>query len=269
MRQKIVGLVLAAVTLGLGMSESSAAVIVQGDIIRFDRVGASGNGNGGEFSVYKKIGPGDWELVLRTFCIERNETLQANGSTEYIVGAISDRAVRGGEDRGAYANGDPIDLETDFLYANFRNLTLDSFDLPGADYSYNSDFWANALQDAIWYLEGELNSISTAAQKLVNLAEDAVSNGYQAQGVLAINLFAGNTPSYLLDGFDPYDGSTYKYQKNGKNLKDYHQQDVLYFVRTPPPSTQIPEPATLGIWTLLGALGWAGRRRAARKNARN
>jgi hypothetical protein len=67
--------------------------------------------------------------------------------------SISDRAING----GVGPVGDPIAFETAWLYTQFINHTL-------FGYTYGDNSSANALQDAIWYFEGEGGSYNAFAQ---------------------------------------------------------------------------------------------------------
>ena len=57
--------------------------------------------------------------------------------------------------------GDPISKQTAWLYDQYFNDQLDSFDLNGDtlanDYQYTDDAWATALQSVFWKLEEEGN----------------------------------------------------------------------------------------------------------------
>jgi hypothetical protein len=79
-----------------------------------------------------------------TFCVERNEYFYAN--SEYVA-TVSDVAELNGQDasRGyeAAVQGDPLSDQTAFLYTMY--MSGDAF--------YRQD--ATAMQNAIWYLEGE------------------------------------------------------------------------------------------------------------------
>ena len=121
-----------------------------GDVIRlYDGPGTTG---GGEFKVYKGN-----DYLFDTFCLERNEYFSYGQAL--TVAGISDRAIYG----GVGEVGDPLDPKTAYLYTQFRAGTLSGY--TGDDAS------ANALQLAIWFIEGEWNtSLSGLALDFYNLA---------------------------------------------------------------------------------------------------
>lgn len=123
----------------------NAYPISAGDTVYFSR--GTGSGSGGEFNVYKFAGP----ILYQTFCLEKAEYL--NFGSPFYVNSISDRAING----GVGPVGDPIAFETAWLYTQFINHTL-------FGYTYGDNSSANALQDAIWYFEGEGGSYNAFAQ---------------------------------------------------------------------------------------------------------
>lgn len=136
--------------------------------------GDAGSGSGGQFKIDQATdfaglfdSTGD---SFQTFCVERNETISLGGTYEF---EISTSAINGGV---GGPSPDPLGSETAYLYTQFREGLLDGI---VAGYSYNDDASANALQDAIWYLEEELalGSLGALALDLVDAANDAVTSG--------------------------------------------------------------------------------------------
>ncbi len=121
---------------------------------------------------------------FQTFCLEANEYIQ-QGYTYNV--ALSDSAVLGGITGGP---SDPISVGTAWLYSQFATGTL-----AGYDYGAGRTTSAAALQNAIWWLEGEggaKNSFVLAAETALGLNDttvkyDAGTNNY---GVYALNLTA-------------------------------------------------------------------------------
>ena len=132
------------------------------------------------------------QTYFQTFCIEYNE--EFSPGTSYGV-AISSRAMNGGEP----PNGDPLSIGTAWLYNQFAAGTLS-----GYNYTYGTSSRENsagALQQAIWWLEGENNGVRNS---FINTAEEALYGGLHgsaqdalivgdangAYGVVALNLGA-------------------------------------------------------------------------------
>jgi len=89
---------------------------------------------------------------FQTFCVERNEYLKFT-NTYYV--AVNTGAVNGGIGGQSVENPnfDPLDPWTAWLYDQFVKGTLDGyFDNPNG--RTNS---AGALQNAIWYIENEID----------------------------------------------------------------------------------------------------------------
>ncbi len=111
----------------------------EGDIIKlYDGPGTTG---GGEFQVYDDNG----NYLFNTFCLETDEYIRLGSSYQYEVESITNEAIEGGS---GGPSPDPLDPMTAYLYYNFAMGTLDG-------YVYGSAASANALQQAIWYIEGE------------------------------------------------------------------------------------------------------------------
>jgi hypothetical protein len=162
----------------------------------------TGTTGGGEFEVWL-----DGSHVFNTFCLETDEYISFN--TPYLVSSITDSAIGGGSNVNTPGGSDPLDPMTAFLYYNYAMGTLDDISI----YEYNDDASADALQQAIWYIEEEKYGVDNY---LVDLAEAA---GWTDIGnVRVMNLVVVN----------PITGVTLK-------------QDQL---------TMVPEPCTL---LLLGA----------------
>jgi hypothetical protein len=87
------------------------------------------------------------EGTFQTFCLEHNEYI--SGSTTYDV-VLNDRMVNG----GVGPQGDPLSRGTAYLYHEFQNGTLAGYNYSNTGIGGRSAS-AQALQNAIWYLEDE------------------------------------------------------------------------------------------------------------------
>jgi hypothetical protein len=127
--------------------------VYQGDLVTI--TDGPGNTGGGEFVVTKSA----INFSFNSFCLEGNEYISM-GST-YKVGSIGPDAIAGGYNGGS---PDPLDARTAYLFYHFSIGDL-------AGYNYGTEASANALQNAIWFIEGEggaNNSFVTAAQNAIN-----------------------------------------------------------------------------------------------------
>ena len=143
--------------------------------------GAYQNGVGGEFTA--TLGGdalnGLTDGVFQTFCMEYNEHISFG--TTYTI-ELNTAAVLGGVGGGS---PDPLDARTAWLYNEFLNGTLASYDYTGA----NRHYCAGQLQNAIWYLENEIPRVNSGslAEQFVQRAEAA---GWDSiQNVRVLNLY--------------------------------------------------------------------------------
>jgi len=123
--------------------------------------------------------------VFPSFCIEKNEYISFN-KTYYVK--INTAAVRGGLGGGS---PDPLDPRTAWLYNEFLNETLTGYDFENDDIGRKTS--AGALQNAIWYLEGEMSysQLNNRAKGFVQLgnASDWYTNNYIGN-IRVMNLYA-------------------------------------------------------------------------------
>jgi hypothetical protein len=129
---------------------------------------------------------------FQTFCLEYSEEFYTNTPYQY---GISGAAISGGgASGGAHLVGsvwtDPVSVGTAWLYRQFATGVLS-----GYNYGAGRSTSAGALQDAIWYLEGEQPTVGTGSL-FVSLAETTLGltlTGLEADanglyGVSALNL---------------------------------------------------------------------------------
>ncbi len=212
MRKFIISVLAILAVLMLSVSASYAYPVSAGDQITIDW--GIGNANGGGAF---KINNG----LFYSFCVERNEYISSLPN-QYWIGTITTGAVNGGLSGG---NPDPISSATAYLYYNWSTSMVQT--------ATN----ANALQLAIWKLEGEwTGALSELALTYYNDAN--TNNNGSLYGVAVMNLY--NTRTW------DSDRGVFVYTSNA--------QDQLVI--------GVPEPATI---MLLGfgllSLGMAVRRR--------
>jgi len=124
---------------------------------------------------------------FETFCVERNESL---GFGTPYYGTLGTSAIKGGIGGGS---PDPLDNLTAWLYCEFVKGTLTGYDYGTGVARVDS---ANALQDAIWYIEDELGAgytLTGAAKDFYDLAVAADPKGLGCTRVLNLYVDKGLT----------------------------------------------------------------------------
>lgn len=210
------------------VSVAAPFTIVAGDTLKLYDVPGEGSSNGGAFRVDVQ-GKGSAD-DFHTFCLEKNEYFSYGQLL--TVSAINTGAVNGGAGGQTSLNFDPLDGRTAWLYTQYSDGTL-------AGYTY-TDAGGNALQNAIWFLEGETGSVSGLAQTFVNAAN---ASGWST---LVGSTWVTNTIGAVR--------VLNLVQANGTV-----SQDQL---------TMIPEPETYAMLLAgLGLMGFVARRRRQRTTA--
>ena len=203
-----------------------------GGWVYYNRIGGYYSGNGGEFTLSTDGGPG---LLLnlsayaattknqtgstatpsfQTFCVEATEyiasPMEIMVSTTFInegTGAVTgpgSHAIL-----GSLSFGDNLDSRTAYLYTKFAQGTL-----AGYNYGVGRAASADALQKAIWSIEGEAGGV--ISNSFVTLANTAVASGgeWYGKGIGDVRILNTWTPGHV-------DESAYKLQ------------DQLYLVPVP------------------------------------
>lgn len=135
-----------------------------------------------------------------TFCLEYNEYINpgsqynAQLATYSYYGGVSPSAPAGGFQPSYSGPGDPLDFRTAYLYDRFIRGTLDNA-IPA--FVYGASTSGQALQQAVWYIEGErtltqIGGTGSLAYSLVQNANAAVTNpsiwGHTRGNVRVMNL---------------------------------------------------------------------------------
>lgn len=168
-------------------------VVQDGGRGHYTRLGGYYIGGGGEFTLYGDLlklsndayadstsGKFSKDESFQTFCLESNEytynTVDVFVSQSFVGGSAGSHAYRGGRNT---SSGDDLDARTAYLYYQFAKGTLTGYDYtPGIGRAFS----AGALQNAIWWIEGELSFMPAGPQAAawIALANDAVDpiNGW-------------------------------------------------------------------------------------------
>ena len=152
--------------------------------------------------------------TFQTFCIEGNEYI---AGYDTIYNASLDTYAEAGGQTGATAGKDPVSVGTGWLYSQFAQGIL-------AGYNYDGDtdaqidarrFSAGLLQDALWWLEGEMgldydaSNIFMAAVVGLFGQIGARADGAATYGVYALNIWtAGGVKAQTQLFYSVPDGGT-------------------------------------------------------------
>lgn len=217
--------------------------LTTGDTIKLRSNATVGTGGGGAFQGVVLSGV-DKDSTFESFCLEFAEHISYG--TTYYVGGVTDHTVNqsgtyaaySGPEVGHTSTQDPISWQTAWLFTQFYNTHLsDTVWGAGTQVEKNT-----ALQQAIWYFEGEdivgSPSLNNLAKNYHDLAIEATTLG---QDQLITWSGIGNVRVLNLFGDASF---------------TQHAQDQLYM---------IPEPASYSL--MLGALGLMGLLARRRKTS--
>jgi hypothetical protein len=242
----------AAALLAMGFVVSFAASNANAGKVKFE-ADSYGSTGGGEFvwkivensaDFYHPYAVGD---TFISFCLEYNEYIAVGNVYNATIGTA---ALSGG--RGGSVNGkDPLDERTAYLFTQFTNQTLIGYNFadvtPGSSgYTVTRSGSANALQQAIWWIEQEF---ALEGRNGATRTESVVGSGDQfALAKSYVSLADHAVSSGAWSGLGLVRVMTLTTLSGGK------AQDQLIIVPLPP--------AVLAGAGLLGLVGFTRRRRA-------
>lgn len=187
---RLSGFLLAA-SIGMGLASSALA----GQITMNNPGGDWRDGSGWPGGAFRATvvsgfngvtgGPGGTSDSFLTFCLEYNENFSF-GTTYNTV--ISDRAQNGGNG----PSGDLISGATKAMYAEFRRGGNNTFGISGLNVGGGGDLsnTMRALQNAIWFEEGEIESLpSGLATTIWNWGTANSANAGLANNVRVLQLW--------------------------------------------------------------------------------
>jgi hypothetical protein len=162
-----------------------AGPVLAGPTVYMTRQNGYYSGVGGEFTARPVGIPGHVDGVsFQTFCVEYNEHISLNKTYDVVVNT---KAMYG----GVGPAGDPLDPKTAFLYDAFLDggLAIYGYNYaPGSGRSAS----AGALQDVIWYIEGERGKTWSNGSLQDKLYQAAIKCGWDDIGnIRVLNLYEG------------------------------------------------------------------------------
>jgi len=197
----------------LSVGSVYALPVSQGDTVHFTGVSYGLTNQGNYTWVNDTQG-----TVFSTFCLELNENIYLN--EEVFVADVSNAAYNGGVSGGG-PNGDPISDSTRWLMSEF----LRGNDIGSLSSSYlHNNYGIHSLQNAFWFLEGEINSVYGNANQLYLSSLNAKTSGvfatYDFYDVAVMNIVGQSVCD--------------------TGLKDFRQSQLVGSAPAP-----VPEPASL------------------------
>jgi len=164
-----------------------------------------GGGGGGEFI----LTPSGWSWdplpyysastknvgangTFQSFCMEGLENIEF--SPTYLNVAMSDAAIEGGVSGGS----DPLSIGTAYLYHEFQKGTLEGYQYTPGSGRQSS---AGALQQTIWWLEGEhpLEPSNAFTTLVKDMFSDPKADNSGAYPVRVLNLTDATTGANMQD----------------------------------------------------------------------
>lgn len=224
--KKIVGFLVAVLSAAIVVPKASAGVIFNGESVQVTAGSPRDSGfNGGPFNLTPTA---DASRSVVSFCLEYEEHISLNQTYWATVDA---GAIYGGPktDPGSLTL-DPISEGTAQLFLDWLNQSVQGVSGP------YDQLVSEAVQKAIWRLEGEISSTAGLANDIYGQYK-GLSSDYTGNAVKVVNLWSSQGAAYTWDG---------------------RKQSQLV--------SMVPEPASVVLWglvtTTLGGGLYLRRRRA-------
>ncbi len=195
----------------LVFAATSARADFYGGQVLSNRIPGHYSGNGGEFTLSQDPAGGGLNLNLsaysgltknlsgstgvpsfQTFCLEKGEYISSpmdivvsTTSINELTGAVGSPGSGSHAIWGGKTYGDNLDPLTAYLYTEFATGVLSNY-----DYGAGRATSAGQLQKAIWYLEGEITSLTSGSQADTWVTEAQNSGWTSIRDVRILNTWA-------------------------------------------------------------------------------
>ncbi len=180
-----------------------SATVLAAPTVVLTRTNGYFSGNGGEFTItpsaelagYLKLYHANARIgsAFQSFCLETGETVSLGRTYNAL---LSDKAVNG----GLGPQGDPLSIGAAWLYHEFQTGALAAYDY---DDTISRSASAGALQNTIWWLEGEAGDPGPG-----NTFRNAVVNKFDNPNTLNTNeAMTDNSGQYPVAVLNLYDSN--------------------------------------------------------------
>ncbi|MCL2118169.1 MAG: PEP-CTERM sorting domain-containing protein [Planctomycetaceae bacterium] len=202
---------------------------------------------------------------FQTFCVSPDILMNVGEESQGQLSYVASRFTRTTPVAANGYVGESLTFGAAFLYKQFASGAL-NYAYTGTDAARTAD--AIALQNMIWYLQGKptVGGGSITDNKYYSYLNSALSGtGFDMYAAYDLTVNYGN----FMDDYKVFVMNTSVDTALTRMPGSQARQDVLYVTRDGGGGGQVPEPASLLLWT-LGGMGLAGaswRKRRMKKHA--